>query len=124
MWVREHGATRDRHAHSVQHGPTVGNSNGMTTVLMAIDESQASKRAAEVAAACFGPQATYLAIDVDEQYPVGGPLWGPGLGWGGVNAHPFLRNWFSKLFERSTSDDVLNETDVPVLVVPAGHPDA
>lgn len=165
----------------------------MTNVLMAIDETQESKRAAEVAAACFGPDANYLAIYVDEQHPIGGPLWGPGIGWGGVYAYPQVyqnryrtaeagemgdeslgvgtvegaqaqaewlaaevgvvaeplgdvgdpataivnaarqhgvdvivigsrnRNWFSKLFHGSTSDDVLDEADIPVFVVPAEH---
>lgn len=167
----------------------------MTNVLMAIDETPESKRAAEVAAACFGPEATYLAIYVDEQHPLGGPLWGSGLGWGGVYAYPLWyqssyrtgaagetgdesvgvgtvegaqaqaerlaaevgvvaeplgdvgdpataivnaarqhdvdvivvgahnRNWFSKLLYGSTSDNVLDEADIPVFVVPGEHPD-
>lgn len=162
----------------------------MTNVLMAIDESQESKRAAEIAVACFGPEAHYLVIYVDEKYPLGGPMWGSGIGWGGVYAYPVMyhdsyraeagetgdasmdvgtvegaqaeaerlaaelgvvaepvgdvgdpataivkaarqhgvdvivvgahnRNWFSKLFAGSTSDDVLNDANVPVFVVPA-----
>jgi nucleotide-binding universal stress UspA family protein len=167
----------------------------MPTVLMAIDETHESKRAAEIAAECFGPDANYLAIYVDERRPIGGPLWGPEIGWGGVYTYPQLydyrfraaapsgldddlppvgtvegakieaerlaaelgvvaeplgdvgdpttaiinaahrhgadvivvgshnRNWFSKLLHGSTTEGVMRETDIPVLVVPSHHND-
>jgi nucleotide-binding universal stress UspA family protein len=33
------------------------------------------------------------------------------------------RNWFSKLFHGSTSDDVIDEANIPVLVVPGDQSD-
>lgn len=62
----------------------------MTNVLMAIDESQESKRAAEVATACFGPNANYFVIYVDQHNLIAGPTWGPGVGWGVVHTYPML----------------------------------
>jgi nucleotide-binding universal stress UspA family protein len=75
----------------------------MTTVLLAIDDSQDSRRAAAVAAACFGPDATYLAIYVDDRRPMStGMMWGAGVGWGGVYAYPEL---YSHLAHRSREVD-------------------
>lgn len=160
----------------------------MTTVLIAIDDTKESSRAAQVAVDCFGPGADYLAIYVDQERPVAGPLWGPDVIWGGIYTYPGLyaypitgsprvpadalvvdteqaeaeaerlaaaagvaaeplgdigdagtaiaeaarqhdvdvivvgshrRNWFERLLHGSTSEDVLKEADVPVMVVPA-----
>jgi nucleotide-binding universal stress UspA family protein len=167
----------------------------MTTVLIAIDDTKESSRAAQVAVDCFGPGADYLAIYVDQERPVAGPLWGPDVIWGGIYTYPGLysypvsgspvtrsprettdalagntqhaeveaerlataagvdaeplgdigdpgtaiaeaarehdvdvivvgshhRNWFERLLHGSTSDDVLKEADVPVMIVPAEY---
>lgn len=162
----------------------------MTTVLIAIDDTQESSRAAQVAVDRFGPGADYLAIYVDQERPVAGPLWGPDVIWGGIYTYPGLysypltgsprvpadslvidteqaeveaerlaagagvdaepvgdigdpgtaiaeaarehdvdvivvgshhRNWFERLLHGSTSDDVLKEADVPVMIVPAEY---
>jgi nucleotide-binding universal stress UspA family protein len=164
----------------------------MTTVLIAIDDTEESKRAAQVAVDCFGPGADYLAIYVDQDRPVAGELWGPDVIWGGIYTYPGLytypitgsprvpgeslevdsdtditahaeaeagrlaaaagvdaeplgdvgdpgvaiaeaarghdvdvivvgshhRNWFERLLYGSTSDDVLRQADVPVMIVP------
>lgn len=62
----------------------------MTTVLIAIDDTEESKRAARVAVDCFGSGADYLAIYVDQDRPVAGPLWGPDVIWGGIYTYPGL----------------------------------
>lgn len=64
----------------------------MTNVLLAIDESERSQRAARTAQRCFGPDANYLAVYVDDERPMSdGALWGVGaMGWGGVYAYPAL----------------------------------
>lgn len=61
----------------------------MTTVLIAIDESAESQHAAETAVRCFGPEATYVAIYVDEAPAIPAEArWAPAMEWGGVYGYP------------------------------------
>jgi nucleotide-binding universal stress UspA family protein len=55
----------------------------MTRVLIAVDESEESVRAARRAHELFGPDAQFLAINVS---PIMSPWVAPGVGWGGVYA--------------------------------------
>lgn len=81
----------------------------MTTVLIAIDESAASRHAAETAATCFGPDATYLAIYVDEAPPIPAEArWAPAMEWGGVYGYPGFHPYAfaTDLDERDTPEAI------------------
>jgi nucleotide-binding universal stress UspA family protein len=53
----------------------------MTTVLIAIDQSEASQIAAEAATAIFGPDARYLAINVAADPQLDSYVWGDVYGY-------------------------------------------
>jgi nucleotide-binding universal stress UspA family protein len=57
----------------------------MTLVLLAVDDSESSIHAAHEARELFGPQATYLAVNVAEVAPGWTDM---PLAWGGVYAFP------------------------------------
>lgn len=58
----------------------------MTVVLLALDETDESISAARRARRLFGPDATYLAVNVAEQLP----MWTTGpMVWGGVYPYPY-----------------------------------
>ena len=154
----------------------------MTTILLALDDSDESAVAAERAAALFGHDADYLAI-----YVAASPVQTSSLIWGGVYGYSFTptpgvvdemarhstdvvaeaeaeasehateagvtaeaigavgnpadaiaraavehgadlivmghhqRGFFRSLFDPSVSDDVIDQSTVPVLVVPSHH---
>ena len=59
----------------------VGYRSPMTTVLIAIDESDSSRTAAEAATAIFGPDARYLAINVATDPQLDSYVWGDVYGY-------------------------------------------
>lgn len=58
----------------------------MTTVLLAVDETAESTDAVRQASALFGPDATYLAVNVAELAPRWAPM---PMAWGAVYPYPF-----------------------------------
>lgn len=53
----------------------------MATILLTLDDSDASHHAALVAAGLFGDAATYLAVHVRDGAPGGGAMWWPVYGY-------------------------------------------
>lgn len=59
----------------------------MTTVLLAVDETAESTHAVRQARTLFGPDATYLAVNVAESAPQWTPL---PMAWGAVYPYPYV----------------------------------
>jgi nucleotide-binding universal stress UspA family protein len=153
----------------------------MTRILLALDDTDASRTAAETAHALFGDDAEYLAV-----YVTGDPEATSSMTWGSVYGYPFAatpvllddmarsatdvvesaraeasrravdagveahpvgevgdpahaisraahdhdvdlivvghahRSWLRSLFDPSVTDALIDATDIPVMVVPAG----
>lgn len=62
----------------------------MTTVLLAVDETDESIDAVRQARSLFGSDATYLAVNVAENTPTWAPV---PMAWGGVYPYPFAARY-------------------------------
>ena len=69
-----------------------GNSRSMTRVLVAVDDSEGSVRAAEAAHRLFGDDAEYLAVNVTNVVDLASIPW-YGAGWGAPYAAPYGAVW-------------------------------
>ena len=78
----------------------------MTRVLVAVDDSEGSVRAAETAHRLFGDDAEYLAVNVTNVVDVASIPW-YGAGWGAPYAAPYGAVWSYR-----TGDD-LGDADAP-----------
>lgn len=153
----------------------------MTKILLALDDTEAARTAAEAAHRLFGDDAEYLAV-----YVTADPEATSSMTWGSVYGYPFAappvllddmarsatevvetaraeasrqateagveaqavgevghpahaisraardhdvdlivvghahRSWLRSLFDPSVTDDLIDDTDIPVMVVPAG----
>ena len=80
------------HRRVVQAMPRRGTPVAMTRVLVAVDDSEGSVRAAETAHRLFGDDAEYLAVNVTNVVDLATIPW-YGAGWGAPYAAPYGAVW-------------------------------